>query len=68
MVETKARADINTQEVQAKVAAATRWCRHASDYAESVGSKSWSYLLIPHDEISEACRLSDYQRYKVKAP
>jgi hypothetical protein len=29
MVETKARSDINTQEVQAKAATAARWCKHA---------------------------------------
>jgi hypothetical protein len=50
MVETKARADINTQEVQAKAAAAARWCRHASDHAASVGTKPWRYLLVPHDD------------------
>jgi type III restriction enzyme len=32
MVETKARGDINTQEVQAKAAAALQWCQHASDF------------------------------------
>ena len=66
MVETKARADINTQEVQAKVAAAARWCKHASDHAATVGTKPWRYLLVPHDEIAESKRLSDYLRYAVK--
>ena len=67
MVETKARADINTQEVQAKAAAAARWCRHACDYAASVGTKPWKYLLVPHDEINESRRLSDFLRFEVKA-
>jgi type III restriction enzyme len=67
MVETKARADINTQEVQAKAAAATRWCKHASDHAASVGTKPWRYLLVPHDEVSESKRLVDYLRFDVKA-
>ncbi|MBN2885245.1 MAG: type III restriction endonuclease subunit R, partial [Chromatiaceae bacterium] len=67
MVETKARADINTQEVQAKAAAAVRWCGHASDYAAKVGAKPWRYLLAPHDEISESQRLADYLRFEVKA-
>ncbi|KGD06880.1 DEAD/DEAH box helicase [Burkholderia pseudomallei] len=66
MVETKARADINTQEVQAKAAAAVRWCRHASDHAASVGTKSWKYLLVPHDEINESKRLTDFLRFEVK--
>ncbi|CAM5316106.1 DEAD/DEAH box helicase [Thauera mechernichensis] len=67
MVETKARADINTQEVQAKAAAAMRWCNHASDHAVSVGTKPWKYLLVPHDEVSESKRLADYLRFEVKA-
>ncbi|HBN9859610.1 DEAD/DEAH box helicase family protein [Pseudomonas aeruginosa] len=67
MVETKARADINTQEVQAKAAAAMRWCKHASDHAANVGTKPWKYLLVPHDEVSESKRLADYLRFEVKA-
>ncbi|MBH9409722.1 DEAD/DEAH box helicase family protein [Pseudomonas aeruginosa] len=67
MVETKARADINTQEVQAKAAAAMRWCKHASDHAASVGTKPWKYLLVPHDEVIESKRLADYLRFEVKA-
>lgn len=66
MVETKARADINTQEVQAKAAAAARWCKHASDHAVTVGTKAWRYLLVPHDEIAESKRLTDHLRYEVK--
>ncbi|WP_368644124.1 DEAD/DEAH box helicase [Castellaniella ginsengisoli] len=67
MVETKARADINTQEVQAKAAAAMRWCKHASDHAANVGTKPWTYLLVPHDEVSESKQLADYLRFEVKA-
>lgn len=66
MVETKARGDINSQEVQAKAAAAARWCKHASNHAVSVGNKPWKYLLVPHDEINEANRLADYLRFEVK--
>ena len=64
MVETKARADINTQEVQAKAAAAVRWCKYASDHAASVGTQPWKYLLVPHDEINESKRLTDFLRFK----
>ena len=67
MVETKARADINTQEVQAKAAAAARWCMNASDHATSAGTKPWRYLLVPHDEVNESKRLADYLRHEVKA-
>jgi type III restriction enzyme len=66
MVETKARADINTPEVQAKAVAASRWCKHASDHASTVGTKPWRYLLLPHDEITESKRLSDFPRFEVR--
>lgn len=67
MVETKARNDIDTQEVHAKAAAAARWCKHASDHAASVGGKPWRYLLVPHDDIVESKRLTDFLRFEVKA-
>jgi type III restriction enzyme len=67
MVETKARVDIDTQEVQAKAAAAVQWCRHASDHATSVGTKPWRYLLVPHDGVTESQRLVDFLRYEAKA-
>lgn len=66
MVETKAKTDINTHEVQAKAAAAVRWCKYASDHAATVGTKPWRYLLVPHDEVSESERLTDFLRFEVK--
>lgn len=66
MVETKARVDLASAEVQAKSAAASRWCRHASEHVADVGGKSWRYLVVLHDEVSEDKRLSDYLRYEVK--
>lgn len=66
MVETKARNDVNTQEVQAKASSASRWCQHASTHAAEVGTKPWKYLLLPHDEIVEPKRLGDFLRYEVK--
>jgi type III restriction enzyme len=66
MIETKARSDINSQEVQAKAGAAANWCKQASDYAAEVNSLPWAYLLLPHDEISEAKRISDFLRFIVK--
>ena len=66
MVETKARTDVNSQEVQAKAAAAARWCKYASDHAATVGTKPWKYLLVPHDEINESKRLSDFLRFEIK--
>jgi type III restriction enzyme len=66
MVETKARTDVNSHEVQAKAAAAARWCKYASDHAATVGTKPWKYLLVPHDEINESKRLSDFLRFEIK--
>lgn len=66
MVETKARTDVDTQEVQAKASSAARWCQHASANAVEVGTKPWKYLLLPHDEVTESKRLVDYLRFEVK--
>ena len=67
MAETKKRAELASGEVQAKAAAAARWCQQASDYAASVGGKPWHYLLLPHDEITEALRLRDFLRFARQA-
>ncbi|MDF9392589.1 SNF2-related protein [Methylococcus capsulatus] len=67
MVETKARGDINTQEVQAKAAAAVQWCKHASAYTASIQGKPWKYLLLPHDEVKESRRLTDFLRFGITA-
>ena len=66
MVETKARGDINTPEVQAKAAAAMQWCQHASNFTARVGGKPWKYLLVPHDEVNESRRLTDFLRFEMK--
>ena len=66
MVETKARSDVDTHEVQAKASSAARWCMHASAHAVEVGTKPWKYLLLPHDEVTESKRLVDYLRFEVK--
>lgn len=67
VVETKARVDLASAEVQAKSEAASRWCLHASEHAVGAGGKPWSYLLVPHDEVSEDKRLSDYLRFEIKS-
>jgi len=66
MVETKARTDVDAQEVQAKANSAARWCQHATSHAVEVGTKPWKYLLLPHDEVTESKRLVDYLRFEVK--
>ncbi len=64
MVETKAKTDMEAPDVQAKADAARRWCSHASDYALEQGTKPWRYLLIPHDEVKEDRKLTDFRRFQ----
>lgn len=66
LAETKKRDDLKTDEVLAKAAAAVRWCKHASDHAKNVGGKPWKYILVPHDEIAESKRLTDFLRFEIK--
>lgn len=63
MVETKARNELASPEVQAKATAAATWCAHASNFTASIGGKPWKYLLIPHDEVNESRRLTDFLRF-----
>jgi hypothetical protein len=44
--------------VRAKADAAVVWCEHATVHAKACGGKPWTYLLIPHDQISEQMTLS----------
>jgi type III restriction enzyme len=66
MAETKAKDDMKDAEVKAKADAAVQWCKHASEYAVSVGGKPWRYLLVPHDSVTESKGLIDYLQYEVK--
>jgi type III restriction enzyme len=65
--ENKKRDDLKSDEVKAKATAAVQWRQYVSDYAASVGSKPWKYLLAPHDEIVESKRLVDFLRFEIKA-
>ncbi len=58
MLEAKARNDMQDAEVQAKKDAAVQWCSHATSHTVSHGGKPWTYLLIPHDAISENMTLA----------
>ena len=58
MLEAKARNDMQSTEVQAKKDAAVQWCRHATSHATSYSGKPWTYLLVPHDAISENMMLA----------
>ena len=49
LCEPKRATDVDDAEVQAKAQAAAVWCKHAT----AVAAKPWSYLLIPHDAITD---------------
>ncbi len=50
LCEPKRAKDVDDAEVQAKARAAAVWCEHAT----AVAAKPWSYLLIPHDAITDS--------------
>ena len=60
MIETKSQAEMTDKKVESKANAAIKWCNNASDYSIKNGGKHWKYLLIPHDEIKENFKLTDY--------
>ncbi|MHB1142249.1 MAG: DEAD/DEAH box helicase [Sulfuricaulis sp.] len=52
LCEPKRASEMQDQEVIAKANAAVEWCKHATAHELANGGKPWSYLLIPHDEIT----------------
>lgn len=53
LCESKRADQMKQDDVLAKAQAATVWCQHATAHEKTHGGKSWSYLLIPHDAITE---------------
>jgi len=49
--EVKARNELDDTTVKAKAAAATKWCKTATEHAPGDGTKPWVYVLIPDDQI-----------------
>jgi type III restriction enzyme len=58
MVETKARNELKTVEVEAKRKAAEEWCQQASAHAATYRGKPWRYVLVPHDMVADNMTLS----------
>ena len=48
---------MTVETVLAKADAATLWCKH-TDHAKIDDGKPWTYLLIPHDQISAQMSLA----------
>jgi type III restriction enzyme len=57
IVEVKARNELDDPIVQAKAAAASKWCKTANRHAQVAKSKSWTYALVPDDQITGAATL-----------
>ncbi|MCG2796103.1 MAG: DEAD/DEAH box helicase family protein [Actinomycetia bacterium] len=53
LCEPKAASEMNDAEVLAKAKAAAEWCAHATTHETRHGGKPWTYLLIPHDVITD---------------
>ncbi len=53
MLEPKAANQMTADDVLAKKEVAVKWCKQASDHAQTYKGKPWKYLLIPHDMIAD---------------
>lgn len=53
MIEVKAANELQDSEVQAKAAAAVKYCNYATEYTAENGGKPWKYVLIPHDKVAK---------------
>ena len=58
VVEIKARNEMEDETVLAKARAAAEWVKHANEHADANGGKSWGYLLLPGDAITESATLA----------
>jgi type III restriction enzyme len=60
MIETKAKNQLSSPEVQSKQKAAETWCRHASLHTTRNNGKPWKYLLISHELVKDNMALTHY--------
>ena len=58
IVEIKARNEMDDEIVLAKARAAAEWVKYANEHADTNGGKSWGYLLVPGDAITESATLA----------
>jgi hypothetical protein len=62
MLEPKASNQMAAQDVIAKQDVAVEWCRRATKHAAGYQGKPWSYVLIPHNAITENMTLTGLAR------
>jgi type III restriction enzyme len=53
LIESKARNQLQSAEVQRKKEAAEEWCGFATAHTQANGGKPWKYALIPDDVVDE---------------
>jgi type III restriction enzyme len=53
LCESKSAAEMEDRDVLEKAQAAAEWCSHATKHEAENGGKPWTYLLIPHDVITD---------------
>lgn len=58
LCEPKMRNEMADELVRTKARAAVAWCERATAHELAHGGKPWSYLLIPHDAITDAATLA----------
>ena len=58
LIEIKAGKDMQNADVQAKAAAAARWCSYASKHSEKNGGLPWKYAIIPDTAVLSNATLS----------
>ena len=58
LCETKRASELTDDNVQSKADAAAVWCARATAHAKANDGKPWTYLLIPHDRISDQMSLT----------
>ncbi|HBL17975.1 MAG TPA: type III restriction endonuclease subunit R [Elusimicrobia bacterium] len=66
--EIKSSAELAAPEVLAKARAAAQWCHHATQHANTHGGKPWSYLLIPHDVVTDNMTLKGLAAAHIHRP
>jgi type III restriction enzyme len=61
MIETKAKNQMDSDEVKAKAKAAQIWCGYASSHNAQNNGKPWKYLLISHESVKENMTLKNFE-------
>jgi type III restriction enzyme len=62
MLEPKSRSDLDDPSVLEKAKVARLYCKQATEYNQTLGTKPWVYLLIPHDVIADNMTLKGFEK------